>query len=159
MQPDQNPAPTSPTPPAPEQTPPQPVETPVTPVQSPVTPDAPAQQPVQAPAQPSPAPADQPRSGSKALAIWALVLSIVSVITLVFFFIAGPLALAALVMGIIVLVKHKPGKGLGIAAIVVSAISLILIPFVIAITLVAYNGIQQKALETKQQSEQRALDQ
>lgn len=107
------------------------------------------------PAAPTAAPITPGQGGSKAMAIWSLALAILSFVVLLFFFIAGPLALAALVLGIIVLVKHKPGKGLGIAGIVVSTITLISIPFIIMLTLVAYTGISEKAKESQRNAEMR----
>lgn len=113
------------------------------------------EQPIVQPATPTAAPITPGQGGSKAMAIWSLALAILSFVVLLFFFIAGPLALAALVLGIIVLVKHKPGKGLGIAGIVVSTITLISIPFIIMLTLVAYTGISEKAKESQRNAEMR----
>ena len=95
--------------------------------------------------------------GSKALAIWSLALSIMALLTLLLFFISGPLAITALVLGIIALAKRKPGKGLSIAGVVISGITLVLLPFALAIALVAYGGVSEKArqnLESGQQREQ-----
>ena len=87
---------------------------------------------------------------SKALAIWALVLSILSILTSIVFFVAFPLAVAALIMGIIALVKKKPGKGMSIASIVMGGLALLIfIPMFFAILLVAYNGVLERANEVE----------
>ena len=130
-----------------------PNESPEQPHEATTTPD-PAPQPIVAstpaagePASPAPAtepvtPIAPPAGGSKAMAITALVLAILSLIAAIIFFISIPLALIAIVLGIIVLAKRKPGKGLGIAGVVISGIVLLMQPFLIAMTLVAYNAVQ-----------------
>lgn len=107
---------------------------------------APAAAPVQT------APATQ---GSKAMAVWSLVLAIIAFLTGILFFISAPLAVIALILGIIVLVKKRAGKGLAIAGVIISGFMLVTLPFTIAIVMTAYNGIQEKA----QQSAQEAQDQ
>ena len=141
-----------------------PNESPEQPHEPTTTPD-PGPQPVVAPtpaagepASPAPTaepvtPIAPPAGGSKAMAITALVLAILSLIAAIIFFISIPLALIAIVLGIIVLAKRKPGKGLGIASVVISGIVLLMQPFLIAMTLVAYNAVQEKAQENLQQSQ------
>lgn len=138
----------------PEETPATPVVAP-TPLAHPVTPHHAAAQ--------TAAPV---ATGSKALAITALVLAIVSVVIGIIWFVAAPIAIVAIVLSIIALAKHASGKGQSIAALVVGGVSLIfLVPFWALISLVALAGIQQAAeeyrvdaeyqseVETKSQSE------
>lgn len=140
---------------APEAVPaPHPVEVPA----PPVPPAAPA--PVTPP--PVGAPVVQPKP-SAGLAISALVLAIVSVIIGILWFVAAPLAIAAIIMGIIVLAKKMAGKGMGVAAVITGGVSLVLfIPFWIMISLIITSGLQQasqelekRANDTNNNSEQR----
>lgn len=140
----------------PQQPPVQEPQTPVTPAPSVAEPAAqPIAQPVAGPVASPVNPVAPEQGGSKALAIWSLTLAIISFVVLLFFFIAGPLAIAALILGIIVLVKRKPGKGLGIAGIAISSLTLISIPFMILITLAAFNGVSDKAKEVQREAEMR----
>lgn len=89
-------------------------------------------------------PAPQLPSQSKALAITALVLALVSVLIGIAWFLAAPLAIAAVIMGIIVLAKNMAGKGMGIAALATGSVSLLLfIPFWFAVTVIVVRDIQQ----------------
>ena len=99
------------------------------------TPPTPLQQPKQAPA-----------NTSKGLAVTSLILSIVGFLT-GWLGIGVIFAIIAIVLGIISLVKKRGGKGMSIAGIIISSLTLISAPFVIAISLVAYNGIQERAKE------------
>lgn len=95
------------------------------------------------------------QGGSKAMSIWSFVLALLSFLTGFLFFISGPLALAALILGIIALRKHKPVKGLSIAGIVISAVTLLFLPVSMAIFFAAYNGVAEKAKQSAEQSKQR----
>lgn len=137
--PAETPAPTTdPAPATPEQ--------PSTPDTTPAPTSAPAATPFQ------PAPASQ---GSKAMAIWSLVLAIIAFLTGLLFFISGPLAIVALILGIVVLAKKRAGKGLAIAGIIISGFTLLTLPFTMAITFTAYNGIQEKAQQSAQEARER----
>lgn len=94
------------------------------------------------------------QSGSKAMPIWSFVLAILGFLTGLLFFISGPLALAALILGIIALKKHKPAKGLSIAGVVISVITLLFLPVSMAIFFAAYNGVAEKAKSSLEQSKQ-----
>lgn len=59
-------------------------------------------------------------------AIASLVLGILSLVCCCFWYVSGIFAVIGLVFSIIVLVKHKPGKGLAIAGLICSAIGLII---------------------------------
>ena len=83
--------------------------------------------------------------GSKKMAIWALVLSIVGLLTGIVFFVSAPLALTALILAIVTLAKHKQGKGMGIAAIIISSIALIMIPFWLVVGIASYSVISEEA--------------
>ena len=69
-------------------------------------------------------------SGSNPMAIVALVLGILSILTACFWFVAGPLGIAAIVLGFLGRGKAKRGEarqgGLAMAGIVTGAIGLIL---------------------------------
>ena len=116
------------------------------------------------PAQPpAPETTPTPTTGSKALAITALVLAIVSVVIGLIWFVAAPLAIVAIILAIVALVKHANGKGRSIAALVIGGVSLIfLVPFWALISLVALSGIQQAAeeyrVDAEYQSEQQVED-
>lgn len=87
------------------------------------------------------------------MAGWALGLAIASVVTSLFVIIAAPIALTGVILAIVALSTRRPGKGLSIAALIVGGISLvIIIPFMFLVSLVAYNGIQERANETYQES-------
>lgn len=95
----------------------------------------------------SAAPVQEASQKSK-LALWALILSIVGLVTGFIFFLSAPLALAALIMSIIALKKHASRKGMSIAALIMSIVTLVIIvPLAAIITLVAYNGITERANE------------
>jgi hypothetical protein len=85
--------------------------------------------------------------GSQALSTWSLILGISSVVLAIIFFIAIPAAIVAVILGIIVLVKHRPGKGKALAGIITGGAMLLIIPFIAAITIVAFNGVSQRANE------------
>lgn len=91
-------------------------------------------------------------SGSKTMAIVALILSIVGFLTGLLY-IGFALALAGIILGIVGLVKHKPGKGLNIASIIISGLCLLSLPIVLGITLASYNGITNRAKQVQQQSQ------
>lgn len=74
------------------------------------------------------APYGAPRPAGKGLAITALVLGIVGFLGSLFPYgvlFAGLLLIAAIVIGIIVLVKKNPGKGMAIAALILGAVGLV----------------------------------
>lgn len=93
--------------------------------------------------------------GSKAMAVWSLVLAIIGFLTGLLFFISAPLAIIALILGIIVLAKKRSGKGLAIASVIVAGITLLMLPFTMAIVFTAYNGVQEKAQQNVQEAQQR----
>jgi Tfp pilus assembly protein PilE len=90
-------------------------------------------------------------AGSKGLAITALVLGIIG-------FLTGGIGIGivlgfiAIILGIISLVKHQPGKGLAITAIVLGALAVVIGGILFLITMVAYNGIQERALNASLKS-------
>lgn len=79
---------------------------------------------------PSYGPAPAAGSGSNPMAIVALVLGILSILTACFWFVAGPLGIAAIVLGFLGRGKAKRGEarqgGLGMAGIITGAIGLVL---------------------------------
>lgn len=90
----------------------------------------------------------------KGLAITALVLAILSVVFGIAWFIAAPLALVAIILAIVSLAKKRGGKGLSIAGLVIGSISLfILVPIWLTVSLVALEGLQDKANNLQTQSE------
>tara|TARA_B100000678_G_scaffold83187_1_gene69134 strand:+ start:241 stop:801 length:561 start_codon:yes stop_codon:yes gene_type:complete len=98
-------------------------------------------------------PQNAPQQGSRAMAGWALGLAIASVVTSLLVIIATPIALTGVILAIVALSTRRPGKGLSIAALIIGGISLvIIIPFMFLASLVAYNGIQERANESYQES-------
>jgi len=73
-------------------------------------------------------PSTAPATTNK-LALWALILGIVSAVLAIVVVISIPAAIAAIVLGIISLVKHHTGKGQSIAGVIIGGVSLfVLIP-------------------------------
>jgi len=71
---------------------------------------------------------NQPQQqGSQGMAIAGMVLGIISLVCCCLGWIAAVLAVVSLVLSIISLVQHKPGKGMAICGIVCAAISLVLV--------------------------------
>lgn len=68
---------------------------------------------------------DGQKKESKALAVVGLVLSILAFICCLCYCLSIPFGIAAIIIAIIVLVKKKPGKGMGIASIILSALALL----------------------------------
>lgn len=103
--------------------------------------------------QPSPqvAPLQQPPQGSQALSTWSLVLGIIALVLAIVFFVSIPTAIVAVILGSIVLVKHRPGKGKALAGIITGGIALLVIPIFLVITLVAFNGISNTAKDSSLQ--------
>jgi hypothetical protein len=70
------------------------------------------------------------------MAITALVLAIVGMLTSLLF-IGFPLAIVALILGIVALARRLDGKGMSVAAIVISAITLLWGVFLLVIVVFA----------------------
>lgn len=106
----------------------------------------PVQQPVVS-AISTPIPSQERKKSS--LPIWALVLSIIGLVTAAIVFVSIPLTIVALILGIIALKKQAGSKGMSIAGLVISAVTLIfIVPFMLLVTLVAFNGITERANQT-----------
>lgn len=84
-------------------------------------------------------------NSSKGLSIAALVLAIIAFVTGFLAPLAVPLAIVSLILAIVSLAKHRGGKGLSIAALIISGLVVIVSPLLFIITLVAYNGISTRA--------------
>jgi hypothetical protein len=96
--------------------------------------------------------------GSQKLSAWSLILGIASIVLGVVVFISIPAAIVAIVLGIVVLHKHLPGKGKALAGIITAgAFLLILLPLA-AIILVTYNGINQKVEDAQKLSMQQSAN-
>ena len=123
-----------------------------------IVPPAPAQAPTPNPVPSAPVP---PAEAPKGMAITALVLAIVGfVIGLIPFigaFLSFPLLVAGIILGIIVVAKHKPGRKFGIASIITGGVGIVVssILFLAFITLVSYNGITERANEARQEAIER----
>jgi hypothetical protein len=112
------------------------------------------QEPAQQNFMPNPTPQQQK---SSALPIWALILSILGIVTGIVVFLSIPLALVALILGIVALKKRATRKGMSIASIVISAFTLVVIvPIMLFITLVAFNGVTDVANRAVVAAENRA---
>jgi len=117
------------------------------PFQSPEPTHQPASTPFPQPVLNNPAPA--PQSKSK-LALWSMILGIVSVGLAVVLFISIPAAIIAIVLGIVALVKHHPGKGKSIAGIITGGLALLIfIPISAVIALGVIAGISE-GLDSKE---------
>lgn len=106
--------------------------------------------PSQPPAPSAPPVATQPQpSGSKGLAITALILGIVAIvfafIPVVNFFSYAPAAVA-IILGIIVLAKKKPGKGMGLTGLILGGASIVIAIIVTIVSVVALSSLSE--LET-----------
>lgn len=113
------------------------------PIETPTPPQNPEPVMSQAPV----APAGTPNKSK--LALWALILSIIGLVTGLIFFVSAPLALTALILSIIALKKRASRKGMSIAALIMSAFTLVIVvPISAIIVLAAYNGITERAKET-----------
>ena len=80
-------------------------------------------------------------------AIASLVLGILSLVCCCFWYVSGIFAVIGLAFSIIVLVKHKPGRGMAIAGLICSAIGLIIA--VIMGIMVIYIGMNMSADDYK----------
>jgi len=65
------------------------------------------------------------KSDNSGLAVASLALGITSLVGFLMFFISFPLAIVAVILGIVSLVKYKKGKGLAIGGIVTSVITIV----------------------------------
>lgn len=120
--------------------------------QQPPAPATPPQAPPPLPPQAAPAPpapgAPAP-AGSKGMAVTALVLGIVAIvgafIPVLNFFSFAPAA-AAIILGIIVMVKKKPGKGMGLTGLILGGVSIIVAIIVTVVSIAALSTLSE--LET-----------
>jgi hypothetical protein len=90
-----------------------------------------------------------PPQGSQVMATWSMALGIGALVLGVIVFLSIPAAIVAIVLGIIVLAKHHAGKGKALAGIITGGITLLVFPILLGITIVAYNGITQRAQEAE----------
>jgi len=97
------------------------------------------------PMQPAPAPTPAPATPSSKLSLWSLILGISALVLALVIFISLPAAIVAVILGIMALVKRRPGKGMALAGVITGGLALIIIPIVFTIALVAYNGITERA--------------
>lgn len=65
-------------------------------------------------------------NGKKGMAIASMVLGIIALVTCICYCSAIPLGIVSIILAIIVLVKHKNGKGFAITGIITSAIGIII---------------------------------
>lgn len=110
-----------------------------------------SQLPPPPPASPSPAPGQLPGAGpaprTSALAVWSLVLAILGLCSVL------P-AIPALLLGIIALTQIRPGsglqgRGLATSGVIISSLTLLLLPILAAIALPAFASVKQKAQEVQ----------
>ena len=88
---------------------------------------------------------------SKGLSIATFVIGLIGFLT-GFIGIGILLGIVAVIMGIIALVKHSGGKGFAIAGLILGALAIITGGIFLAITMVAFNGIQDRAQTTLNKS-------
>lgn len=109
-----------------------------------------------APIAPTPAPqqphATQPQGKPSKMPVVAMVLAIFAFVIGLFWFISVPVAIAALIVGIIALVKKYSKMGFSIAAVSIAGLTLMIAPFWIALTIAIYTGIQEAARERRSDS-------
>lgn len=104
-------------------------------------PQQPAPQPMMTPPQVPPV----TNSPSSALSITALVLSIVGFLLIALFGIGIIIAIVAIIVAAVALAKHSGGKIMAIIALVVSGLTVVFGGLLLLISLVAFNGIQDRA--------------
>lgn len=114
----------------------------------------PLAQPYQPQTQQAPTP-----SAKKGMAITSMVLGIVSIVIAILWFIAAPVAIAAIILGIISLVKKQGGKGMSITGIVTGAVTVFIIVPLILVTVLAYQGITERANEAAEKSQRLKTEQ
>lgn len=85
--------------------------------------------------------------GTKGLSVAALVLSIIGLVLGLIFFVSIPLAVTALILAIISLATHRPGRGMSIAAVIIGGLALVIAPLGV-ITIIAYTGVSNRANST-----------
>ena len=85
-------------------------------------------------------------------AITALVLGILSIVTIFLFPVAILLGLAAVVFGALAMKKHQP-KGLAIAGLITGAIGFVVASLFGLMTIVAYQGMQERATQTQMEAD------
>lgn len=112
--------------------------------------------PIEPPTQPEHTmPSEQRKSSG--LAITSLVLSIVGLLTTWILGLGILLAVLAAIFGIVALAKNQGGKGMSIAGIIIGGINILIGVFILTIGLVSYNGIQDRAVSTQNESSARKL--
>jgi hypothetical protein len=79
-------------------------------------------------------------------ALWAMILGIVSVVFALIVVVSIPAAIVAVILGSIGLVKHLPGKGKNLTAVITGAAALLIfIPASIGLIVVSYAAINERA--------------
>jgi len=127
---------------------------------APPPPPAPGPSPYGYPAAP-----DGPKPGTSGMAIAAMILGIVAIPAMLFICLGLPLAITGLVLGIIATIQiGKPGKpaggrGMAITGIVLSGLSLAVIPVGIGIMAGGMGGARNAARKVQAQAQVRALQQ
>ena len=91
------------------------------------------------------------------LAIASLVLGILAFISGFFWFLAAPLGITSLALGIISLVKKMGGKGMAIAGVVLSAIALVFTTMISLVALAALPSLQENTRDIQRKSDLSAV--
>jgi hypothetical protein len=118
---------------------------------------------------PTPMPPEQPATvvqsvqpqGSQKLSTWSLILGIASIVLGLVVFISIPAAIVAIILGIIVLNKHLPGKSKALAGIITAGVFLVILIPLGVLTILTFNSVTQQAndavkLSTRQAAERKA---
>jgi len=99
-------------------------------------------QPTTPPSTPTVAPIATPVKSM--LALWSMILGIVSIVLALVFFISIPAAIVAIILGIVALSKHRPGKGKSLTGIITGGVALfVVIPISFVIAISAINSLQE----------------
>jgi hypothetical protein len=125
---------------------------------TPVVPPQPAPQPIQ-PDQTDQSKQDGPvmqPQGPQNLSIWSLVLGITSLVLGIIIFISIPAAIAAVVLGILVLFKHQPGRGKAVAGITTGGVFLLIALPLVVFSSLAFNSYTQKTNDIQKAAMQQA---
>jgi len=80
-----------------------------------------------------------PQRSSK-FALWSLILGVTSIILAIFVYISIPAAIAAGILGVVVLTKHLPGKGKAAAGIITGGVALFVIIPIISLAAQSLNN-------------------
>lgn len=99
----------------------------------------------------APEPAIAPSTTTKRTGVAALILAITSLVLGIVWPISLPLAIIAIIMGIMSLAKKRESKKLNLVAVIISGITILLFPLWLLFSIAMYGGILEAAKEYNQE--------